>query len=120
MKHEINRGTMSAQERRLRNRASQLLAGAGVLHGSLVVRKRRCGKPNCHCADGEGHRGLVLTVRTDGRTEQIHIPQHLESTVEQWVEQDHQIRDLLADLALLHTEKIRELKRQGTPSSDGS
>lgn len=120
MKREINRGTISAPERRLRNRAAQLLASAGLLHGSLVVRKRRCGKPNCHCAEGEGHRGLVLTVRHEGRTEQIHIPRHLESTVERWVEQDHQLRDLLADLAHLHTEKIRELKRQGAPSSEGS
>ena len=120
MKREINRGAMSAQERRLRSRAAQLLANAGVLHGSLVVRKRRCGKPNCHCVDGEGHRGLVLTVRREGRTEQIHIPRHLESTVQRWVEQDHQLRDLLADLAHLHTEKIRDLKSQGPPSSDES
>lgn len=120
MKREINRGTIPAQERRLRNRAAQLLASAGVLHGSLVVRKRRCGKPNCHCADGDGHRGLALTVRHEGRTEQIHIPKHLEPTVQRWVQQDHELRDLLADLTHLHTEKIRELKTRGKPSSDGS
>jgi hypothetical protein len=120
MKSEIARSQMTAEERRLRNRAAQLLDGAGLLHGSLVVRYRRCGKPNCHCAKAEGHRGLVLTVRLEGRTEQLHIPRHLESTVQRWVEQDHRLRDLLAELARLHTDKIRELKRQGAASSEDS
>ena len=120
MKPEIQRNQMSAQERHLRNRAAQMLDGKGLLHGSVVVRKRLCGKPNCHCVEGEGHRALILTVRFEGRTEQLHIPRHLEATVRRWVEQDHQLRDLIAKLAHLHTEKIREFKTQGAQSSDGS
>ena len=120
MKPEIQRNQMSAQERHLRNRAAQMLDGKGLLHGSVVVRKRLCGKPNCHCVEGEGHRALILTVRHEGHTEQLHIPRHLEVTVERWVKQDHQLRDLIAELANLHTEKIRELKTRGAQSSDGS
>jgi len=120
MKPEIARNKMSAQERRLRSRAAQLLDGAGMVHGTLVERHQRCGNPNCHCVDGERHRALVLTVRRDGRSEQIYIPRHLEATVRRWVEQDHAIRDLLAELATLHAEKIRELKTRGKPSSRGS
>jgi len=120
MKPEIARNKMSAAERRLRNRSAQLLDGAGLLHGSVVERFRRCGKPNCHCVEGEKHRGLVLTVRSGGRTEQIHIPRHLEATVRRWVDQDHAVRDLLAELSTLHAEKIRNLKTQGAPSSEGS
>lgn len=120
MKPEIARSEMTAEERRLRSRAAQLLAGSGILHGSLVERHRRCGKPNCHCAKGERHRGLVLTVRFEGRSEQLHIPRHLEATVQRWVEQDHRLRDLIAELAELHTDKIRDLKRQGAAFSEGS
>ena len=120
MKPEIARTKMSAQERRLRNRAAQLLHGAGLVHGTLVERHQRCGRPNCHCVDGERHRALVLTIRTEGKSEQIYIPRHLETTVRRWVEQDHAIRDLLAELASLHAEKIRELKSRGKPSSEGS
>lgn len=120
MKPEIARAKMAAEERRLRNRAAQLLNGAGILHGSVVERHRRCGKPNCHCAKGKGHRGLVLSVRSEGRIEQLHIPQHLEATVQRWIEQDHRLRDLIAELAKLHTDKIRDLKRQGDASSAGS
>lgn len=120
MKPEIQRTQMSAEEKRLRSRAAQMLNGQGLLHGSVVVRKRLCGKPNCHCVEGERHQALSLTVRFEGRTEQLHIPRHLEATVQRWVEQDHQLRDLIAKLANLHTEKIRELKTRGASSFDES
>lgn len=113
MKAEIARNTMSVEERELRSRAAQLLDGAGVLHGSLVERERLCGKPNCRCTRGERHRALILTVRSEGQSEQIYIPRHLEATVHRWVDQDHQLRDLLGKLARLHTEKIRQLKIGG-------
>jgi len=120
MKPEIARHKMSAQERRLRSRLSQLLHGQGLVHGTLVERQQRCGRPNCHCVDGERHRALVLTVRREGRSEQIYIPRRLEATVRRWVEQDHAIRDLLGELAHMYAEKIRELKARGKPSSEGS
>ncbi len=120
MKPEFTRNQMSAQERRLRSRLTQLFHGTGLVHGTLVERHQRCGRPNCHCVDGERHRTLVLTVRREGKSEQIYIPRHLEDIVRRWVEQDHAIRELLADLASLHTEKIRELKTRGAPSSEGS
>lgn len=120
MTTEIARTAMSKEERELRSKAAQLLDGAGILHGSLVVRKRLCGKPNCRCTTGERHRALILTVRSKGKSEQIYIPRHLESTVERWVEQDRQLRDLLAKLSRRHTEKVQELKTKGARSSDGS
>jgi hypothetical protein len=120
MKAEFARNTMSAEEREVRSRAAQLLHDAGVLHGSLVERERLCGKPNCRCARGERHRALIITVRSEGNVEQIYIPKHLEATVRRWVDQDHQLRDLLGKLARLHTEKIRQLKTEGARSSEGS
>lgn len=120
MKAEISRSAMSSEERDVRSRAGQLLNGAGVLHGSLTAREQLCGKSNCRCTRGERHRTLVLTVRSEGRAEQIYIPKHLEATVRRWVDQDHQLRDLLGKLALLHTEKIRQLKTEGARSSEGS
>lgn len=120
MKAEFSRGAMSADERQLRSKASQVLAGAGLLHGSLVERQRRCGKPNCRCASGEGHRALILTVRSEGAAEQIYVPQHLEDLVRRWVSQDRELRELLDRLTRLHTERLRDLKTRGTRSSDGS
>jgi hypothetical protein len=120
MKPEIARSRMSEEERRLRSLAAQLLDGSGVLHGSLVVRTRVCGKPTCRCVKGQGHRALILTVRSEGRSEQIYVPPRLEATVRRWVEQDHKVRGLIGELGQLHAQKVRELKAQEGASSDGS
>jgi hypothetical protein len=49
-----------------------------VLRGSVIVRRLRCGKPGCHCAQGEGHRATYLSVtHAGGRTEQISLPRAL-------------------------------------------
>ncbi len=40
-----------------------------MIRGSVVVQRRRCGKPTCHCADGQSlHETPVLSYSSDGRT----------------------------------------------------
>jgi len=40
-----------------------------VLRGSVVTRRRRCGKPNCRCADGVNlHETPALSYSVRGRT----------------------------------------------------
>lgn len=39
-----------------------------MIRGSVVVQRRRCGKPNCRCAEGEQlHESTVLSYFQDGR-----------------------------------------------------
>ena len=49
--------------------------------GSLIYRHRRCGKPNCACADPshEGHGGWVISKKVGGRTVMSTVPdeQHI-------------------------------------------
>ena len=49
-----------------RERLKQQLSGLGDLRpGSLVERYRKCGKPNCHCAQpGEPGHGPVLVAHS--------------------------------------------------------
>jgi hypothetical protein len=42
-----------------------------VLRGSLVTFRRRCGKTNCRCADGEPHESPALTFTEDGRSKTV-------------------------------------------------
>jgi hypothetical protein len=42
-----------------------------LLRGSLVTFRRRCGKPTCHCASGEGHESPALTYTEAGRTKTL-------------------------------------------------
>ena len=66
---------MSREVERRRLILSKLPPLEAVLRGSVVVRVLRCGKPGCHCAEGEGHRATYLSVtHAGGRTEQISLP----------------------------------------------
>jgi len=38
------------------------------LRGSLIVLRRRCGKPNCHCAKGQPHTTPALSFSQNGKT----------------------------------------------------
>jgi len=55
----------------LRRRARRLLARFHLpddaLPGSLALSRRRCGKPSCHCAGGEGHALWTLTFMAGGK-----------------------------------------------------
>jgi hypothetical protein len=71
---------------RLRQRKFELVRRLKVppdaLPGSLALVRTRCGKPNCHCASGEGHPGWLLTFMVAGRKHVLRIPQ-------EWVEEVH-------------------------------
>jgi gluconate kinase len=63
----------------------KLIRGLGALRemlpGSFVERKRPCGRPNCHCADGKRlHSQFQISVLIDGKPKALNIPA-------QWVDQ---------------------------------
>ena len=39
-----------------------------MLRGSLVKKYRRCGKPNCHCVEEQGHESYYLSVSMPGKS----------------------------------------------------
>ena len=39
-----------------------------LLRGNLFTMRRRCGKPNCRCAEGEPHESPALAYPEAGRT----------------------------------------------------
>ena len=46
-----------------------------MVRGSVVVHRRRCGKPNCRCAEGvELHESTVLSYSEGGRTKFVMLP----------------------------------------------
>jgi hypothetical protein len=43
-----------------------------MIRGSVVVQRRRCGKPACRCADGEQlHESTVLSYSVGGRNKTV-------------------------------------------------
>jgi hypothetical protein len=46
-----------------------------LVRGSVVTHRRRCGKPNCRCADGEAlHETTVLSYSEGGRSRLLRLP----------------------------------------------
>lgn len=39
-----------------------------MLRGTLTTFRRRCGKPTCHCAEGDPHESPALAYTEAGRT----------------------------------------------------
>ena len=71
---ESNRGQIERRRRRLREEL-RALSERPLMRGSVVERRRRCGRANCACArDPEArHGGLFLTVHLQGATQAVHL-----------------------------------------------
>jgi len=58
-----------------------------MLPGSFVERKRACGRPNCHCADGKNlHSQFQISVLVQGQPKTFNIPTRLVEQVRQKIE----------------------------------
>jgi hypothetical protein len=58
-----------------------------MLPGSFVERKRSCGQPRCHCADGQSlHPQYQISVLLDGKPKALNIPAELVEKVRQKIE----------------------------------
>src|SRR6516162_3251548 len=58
-----------------------------MLPGSFVERKRACGRPNCHCADGKNlHSQFQISVLVDGQVKTFNVPAALVEQVRQKIE----------------------------------
>jgi hypothetical protein len=108
----IARSRMSPQERRFRSELAQLVSQRGLIRGSLLVRRRVCGKPNCHCASGEGHQSLYLVISEGGRSRQLFVPNSHEQMVRRWVADYRTARRLLEEISALYWDKVRQ-RREG-------
>jgi len=69
----------------------RLIRGLGslreMLPGSFVERKRACGRPNCHCADGNNlHSQFQISVLVEGKPKTFNIPAKLVEQVRRKVE----------------------------------
>ncbi|SRR6266446_3858894 len=58
-----------------------------MLPGSFVERKRACGRPNCHCADGKRlHSQYQISVLMEGKPKALHIPAEFAEKVREKIE----------------------------------
>lgn len=100
---------LKARRRRL---AARLSDPSVMLPGSLVSQTRRCGKPGCRCAEGNGHGPYTyLSVRDGGGTRLRYVPAAQVPMVRRRVRRTAVFEAVLAQIAAINTELLarREL-----------
>src|SRR5271157_4372450 len=94
MSHNLS--TLRQQLRELQQQIPSLLEAflgrEPLLPGSVYTLRRRCGKPTCHCAQGEPHTSTVLSYRGQGRPQNITPPPEQVSTVQKLTDDYRQFR----------------------------
>lgn len=82
------------------------------LPGSLALCHRRCGKPTCHCAKGEGHPIWMLTYMLAGKKRVERIPAEWADEVKRMVDAGRQYRDAVAEVFNANAQLLVLLRRQ--------
>lgn len=105
----------------LRRRARRLLARFHLpddaLPGSLALSRRRCGKPSCHCANGDGHPLWTLTFMAGGKKRVETIPADWIDAVRPRVEAGRHFKQAAADLLRINAELLVLARNQRTRPS---
>jgi hypothetical protein len=111
MNGPVSRAELPAAERRLRSRIAQLTTSERFLRGTLSERSGKCGKPNCHCAAGEGHQSLYLVQSHAGKLRQWCVPKTLHDPVRRAVGEYQEIQRLMNEVSELEWKRLSAGKR---------
>lgn len=103
----MHRSKMEIEERMWRSRLCQWIQSHELLHGTLAVRERVCGKSSCRCQEGDRHVSLFIVRSRRGKPEQVYVPRKWEQQVREWVKQYQQARELLEKVSEIYWRKVR-------------
>lgn len=110
----------AALNRRKRRLLARLQIPPDALPGSLALTHRRCGKLNCHCADGPGHPFCSLTFMLDRRKRVESIPAEWIDAVRAAVDAGHGFKDAVAELFAINAQLLvlarNQRPRRRTPA----
>ncbi len=107
------------QELELRGRLIRSLGALReMLPGSFLERRRKCGKPNCRCADGkELHSGFQVSVLLEGQLRTFHIPSELADEARSKVQMHKQFQRAAHTICQINMRRFlrrKEEKERGT------
>jgi len=88
-----------------------------ALPGSLALSRRRCGKPSCHCADGDGHPLWTLTFMAGGKKRVESVPTEWLDAVRPRVAAGRRFKEAAAELQLVNAELLVLARQQRSRSS---
>ena len=82
-----------------------------MVKGSVYQMQRKCGKPNCRCAEGLPHSSMVLSWSEGGRTRLLSVPEKNLDVLRQQTEQYQRFRKARARLVQLHKNMLEVINR---------
>ena len=83
-----------------------------ALPGSLSLTHLRCGKPTCHCAEGQGHEVWSLTFMVQGKKHVQHIPKHWVEEVRRRVQAGREFQDAVREVLAANAQLLVLARQQ--------
>ena len=78
-----------------------------MLPGSFVERKRPCGRPNCHCADGKNlHSQYQISVLVDGKPKAFNVPADLVEKVREKTQMHRRFETAAATICRINLKRF--------------
>ena len=112
----MNRAPKGPEAARWRKRKFDLARRFDVpedlLPGSLTRSITRCGKPSCHCAEGEGHAAWTLTFMSRGKRRTERIPREWAEEVQRRVAMGREFHDAVREIMTANAELLVLAKKQ--------
>ncbi len=84
-----------------------------VITGSVILRHKKCGKPNCRCTRGYPHFVCEVTYKEKGKTETVYVDKKKQVQALFWLRNYKLFKKLLKEhtevnLALLKSNKMNQ------------
>jgi len=83
-----------------------------MLPGSLSLSHFRCGKPNCHCTQGEGHPAWSLTFMVQGTKRVLHVPADWVADIRQRVDAGRAFQDAVREVLAANAQLLMLARKQ--------
>ena len=105
--------TLTTYQKRVSGLIKQLSSTSEMLQGSVIEKYVKCGKENCHCADGQGHGpAYYLSFKEKGVTKLIYIP-HVEVTkVKRQVNKFKKYKEIGAKIIKLNRDILKSKRKE--------
>ena len=93
---------------RVRAKIKELGNAKPFISGSFIRTSRKCGNPNCQCANGgPKHPCCMLSSKVKGKTKGLYIPVAIADEVESWVKEHQRIKKILKEIDGMNEQIIR-------------
>src|SRR5580693_8676789 len=102
--------SVTALRKRRRQLAREVPSVEQVMRGTSSEAYKRCGRPNCHCADGPGHgpKHYLSTISRTGERPRVgYVPNAAHAEVREFLANFRKLRDVLNEICATNAELLR-------------